>query len=532
MNRKERLRREESRGTRADMTMTLGRFRRVFCSFFFMAAAVVLSVAASVRMDAARVVISPRAKERSMRVNDPLPTNIIVVTNTNDSGSGSLREALAVASDGDTIDATGVSGTILLVSGQLNVDKDVTVSGPGANHLAVDGNAQSRVFDVNPGKTVTIDGLTVANGYADFGAGIYSHGAVLAVSNCIVSDNSGGGITNDEGALTVSNCIINGNSGSYGAGISNGAGPSGIATLTITNSLISGNSATSGGGGILNANAALTITESTISSNYGGGIYNTAGCAQGCSAGVTLSNSTLSANSSTGDGGAICNSSGRGASVWLNVENSTISGNSSSGNGGGISNAALQTFAGAGLVVTNTTISGNSAKGLGGGIYNSNNGGAASLEIGNVILNGGKSGENIFNNGGSVASLGYNLSSDDGGGALIGPGDQINTEPMLGPLQDNGGPTFTHALLPSSPAIDAGDPSFTPPPVFDQRGPDFFRVRNRRIDIGSFEVQAGSTATPTPTSTPTPSATPTPIVTPLPRETPTPRARPAAHPRP
>ena len=78
--------------------------------------------------------------------------------------------------------------------------------------------------------------------------------------------------------------------------------------------------------------------------------------------------------------------------------------------------------------------------------------------------------ENIFNNGGTVTSDGYNLSSDDGGGYLTGPGDQINTDPLLSPLQDNGGPTFTHALLPGSPAIDAGDPAFTPPPFNDQRG--------------------------------------------------------------
>ncbi len=69
--------------------------------------------------------------------------------------------------------------------------------------------------------------------------------------------------------------------------------------------------------------------------------------------------------------------------------------------------------------------------------------------------------------------LGIILRSDAGGGVLTGPGDQINTNPLLGPLQDNGGPTFTHALLPGSPAIDAGDPSFTPPFFYDQRGPDF-----------------------------------------------------------
>ena len=88
---------------------------------------------------------------------------------------------------------------------------------------------------------------------------------------------------------------------------------------------------------------------------------------------------------------------------------------------------------------------------------------------------------------------GYNLSSDDGGGYLTGPGDQINIDPLLGPLQNNGGPTFTHALLPGSPAIDAGDPNFTPPPSTDQRGCPFDRVFNGRIDIGSFETQPHAT---------------------------------------
>ena len=75
---------------------------------------------------------------------------------------------------------------------------------------------------------------------------------------------------------------------------------------------------------------------------------------------------------------------------------------------------------------------------------------------------------------------------------------------MLGPLQDNGGPTLTHALLPGSPAIDAGNPNFTPPPAFDQRGSPFVRVFNGRIDIGSFEVQPPRRLTPSPRSPPTP----------------------------
>jgi hypothetical protein len=68
-----------------------------------------------------------------------------------------------------------------------------------------------------------------------------------------------------------------------------------------------------------------------------------------------------------------------------------------------------------------------------------------------------------------------------------GDGDQIKTDPVLGPLKDNGGPTFIHALLPNSPAIDTGDANFSPPSLHDQRGPGFDRVVNARIDVGSFE---------------------------------------------
>src|SRR5205814_2506632 len=133
------------------------------------------------------------------------------------------------------------------------------------------------------------------------------------------------------------------------------------------------------------------------------------------------------------------------------------------------------------------------------------------VQLGDTILKAGLSGANIYNDGGTIISHGYNISSDNGGGFLTGPGDQTNTDPLLGPLQNNGGPTFTHALLPGSPAIEAGDPSFTPPPYYDQRGPVFWRVRNDRIDVGSFEVQQGTTPSPTPT--PTASPTPTPSAT-------------------
>ena len=224
------------------------------------------------------------------------------------------------------------------------------------------------------------------------------------------------------------------------------------------------------GGGILNGGGAtLTITDSTLSGNiggFGGGIFNTGTLA--------IVNCTVSGNAAS-EGAGIYNG------ATSTITNSTLSGNAAPGAGGGCVNLGT-------LQIANSTLSDNSS-GLGGGVFN-----IGTLQIGNTILNTGDSGANISNSGGTVTSLGYNLSSDDGGGFLTGPGDQINTDPMLGPLQDNGGPTFTHALLPASPAIDTGDPNFTPPPFFDQRGPGFDRVVNGRIDIGSFEVQTQTVA--------------------------------------
>src|SRR6266513_1585330 len=398
-------------------------------------------------------------------------TDTITVINTNDSGPGSLRQALVNVNDGDTInfDSSLNGQKITLTSGQLNLDKDVTISGPGAKNLAVDGNRRSRVFYVNPGKTVTIDGLTVANGSSDF---------------------YGGGIYNDSAALTVTNCVLSGNSAYSGGGIRNESANGG-ATLTVTNCTISSNSA-AGGGGIANLTSGGDATLMVI-------------------------NCTISENSGDYDGGdGIANYAYEG-DARLTITNSTISGNSA-GEGGGASNEAYNASI-ATLTITNSTLSGNSAGYGGGGI--DNYGGLAVVETKNTVFKAGGSGENIFNYAGTVTSLGYNVSSDDGGGFLTGAGDQINTDPLLGPLQDNGGPTFTHELLTGSPAIDAGDPSFTPPPDYDQRGAGYNRVANGRMDIGACEVQEGKPPPPSPTPTPTPS----PTLTPRPRPTPTPRPR-------
>jgi hypothetical protein len=452
------------------------------------------------------------------RVGNALPATIILVTNTNDSGPGSFRDALAVANDGDMIDATGVSGTILLTSGELQITHNVTINGPGAGNLAVNGNAISRVFE-NFASNVTISGFTITNGLpllpdSNGGGGILNHGGLTLSGSSIVNNNAGGvlpfgsdggGInSNGGGTLTVTNSVISGN----GSGVRHGGGinSDGGGALMVTNSVIINNSNGSGGG-IYADGAIVTVSNSTISGNLG--VCNAGGGIGTNNAQLTVMNSTISGNVAN-NGGPFCGPGAHGGGIacfgsgMLTVTNSTISGNSveavpgGSNDGGGVYNFAAT------LTVTNSTFSGNSAfQGQGGAILN-----MGDATIGDTVLNAVANGGTITN-AGTVTSLGYNLASDDGGGVLTGPGDQINTDPMLGPLQDNGGPTFTHALLPGSPAIDAGDPSFTPPPSRDQRGCPFARVFNGRIDVGSFEAQPPSPPCPTrPRPTPHPRPSP------------------------
>jgi len=220
--------------------------------------------------------------------------NIITVTNANDSGPGSLRQ-LADANDGDTINFA-VTGTIGLTSGELLVTKNITISGPSAENLAVNGNAKSTEFHVAPGETVTISGLTIINGYTTgFGGGIHNDHASLTLNNCTVTANNG--------------------SGSQGGGIYNDAENSGSASLEISNSSVTNNS----GGGIYNdalggGVATPSITDSSLNNNYSGGAILSRGwlctfCGHG-TATVQITNSSITGNGSTPYGGAIYTDTG------------------------------------------------------------------------------------------------------------------------------------------------------------------------------------------------------------------------------
>ncbi len=336
------------------------------------------------------------------------------VTNTNDNGPGSLRQAIADALAGDTINFNLGAGphTITLTTGELLIDKNVTINGSGADVLTVSGTNSFRIFHIISGPTVTISGLTITNGSA------------IDASPA----DSGGGIYNDHSTLTVTNCTLSGNTANTDGGGIFSDGSNGSATLTIANSTLTFNSA-----------------------NYGGGIYNKKGF--GGSATLTIRNSTLSDNAAGGGyGGGIYNDGAfSGGAAVLTIANSTFSGNSATSGAGGIFSDASNSGS-AQLVITNSTFSQNSAS-QGGGIYSISTG--ATLQIGNTILNAGSSGENILGDPGTVTSQGYNLSSDNGSGFLTATGDQINTDPKLKALGNYGGPTQTHLPLPDSPAIDA-----------------------------------------------------------------------------
>jgi len=241
----------------------------------------------------------------------------LTVTNTNDSGPGSLRQAIADAASGDIIAfAPGLTGTITLTSGELSINKDLTIIGPGAASLAISGNNASRVFRIFNGVTVSIYGVTIRNGNAadgggisntgtltlnnvivtsnaatDDGGGIYNAtGGTLTLTDVAISSNTatddGGGICVYDGTVTMTGVTINGNTaGGLGGGISNDR------TITLTNVTISGNTAGSRGGGFENADTAI-LTNVTISNNSGDGFLQ-----QGyASTNATLKNTLIANN--------------------------------------------------------------------------------------------------------------------------------------------------------------------------------------------------------------------------------------------
>ncbi len=381
-----------------------------------------------------------------------------------------------------------VTGTINLAGALPNLNSNIDIQGPGPELLTVrrDTGGNYRIFTVPLGATVQISGLTVSNGlvndngFGGNGGGI-SNGGNLTLESVVVSGNmiasdiggggSGGGIYNTGQFHLIGSRVENNRISSNPVAFSGGALGGGIAnyngSATIIDSTISGNHADvigigvddgdAYGGGISNINGTVSLDRSTVAFNgasvrwwsaYGGGIYNNRN--------LLMTNSTLTGNhvmGILGAGGGGIFSKGSMTAAAVTIRHSTLTDNVTIENWGQVYHLAAIAWSGT-MDIRNSILAGN----LG------------------TVLNG------------TLTASGHNLISNSSGGGGYAATDILDVDPMLATLADNGGPTFTHALLPGSPAIDAGDN--TGAPMWDQRGPGFPRVVNGTVDIGAFEVQS------------------------------------------
>ena len=416
-------------------------------------------------------------------------------------GSATLQDVITfdqAALSAEAGVAVGEPVTITLGGTQLEITDSLAIHGLGADILTIDADGRSRVFHVSGAETeVDLTGLTITGGAVTDanGGGVYIGSGTLTLTNSTVSGNSasdgGGGIYSESGTVTLTHSTVSGNSAAWGGGIDSQFG-----TAVLTNSTVSGNVAEDAGG-ISNWKGTVTLTNSTVSGNLaswvGGGIA-TRGT-------LALTNTTVSGNSATGErsldnrgGGGIYNEEGT-----VTLTNSTVSGNSAMDDyGGGIYNDLDGT-----LTLTNSTVSGNTAVDYGGGIYNDS--GTVTLNNTIVALNDAPTVADIvngtFTNNSSLVGLDplFVRNPSDGGD---GWGDDPATAGVDESANDDYGDL---RLLPTSPAIDAGDSALLPADEFDVDGDGDVaevlpmdlarhqRIRGPRVDIGAYEYAVTGT---------------------------------------
>jgi predicted outer membrane repeat protein len=480
-----------------------------------------------------------------------------LLDNTNESdGLTTLREAINLANSNGTTDeisfAAGLNGTLSLTLGQMPITESVTITGNGAANTVIDAQQLSRHFYLSGTTTsVTLDGLALRNGRTTIdgrslpsgetgssdgeGGAIHSIASgMLTIQNCLITDNSttgyrayggavyvydgdisivnsafstnfttgyqghGGAILVSKGTASIARSTFTGNTGliqahggaicvivgsvsvstsrfngnaAIGQGGSGGA-IAGFRDVSVNDSVFDGNTAKSAGGAVYGADN-ICVTSCEFSSNSATGIAGYGGAIAGAHHPVFVTNSTLSGNSTTGtfgDGGAIWTYSGA-----VTVSNSTIVGNTTSA--AGTQGGGIFTFDGATITTRNSIVAQNTdAAGTNPDIRVS-----GPLFVQNSL---------IGNN------LRTPLAEDQTGTSGNFIGTQVNPiDPLLGPLQDNGGPTLTHAPLRGSLAINSGSNALAVDPASgnavlttDQRGAGFARITQGVVDMGAIDV--------------------------------------------
>ncbi len=467
-------------------------------------------------------------------INTLAPTLLTPATFGDNPYSTSLRGVVvAFNHDPDAADHTinlG-SGTYRLTLGDLAVTSTAHtlvihgqgVSGPGAT--VIDAGGLSRIFRVvNPGTTVRFDNLVITHGRAAQGGGVYNGGGNLAFSNVVFDantaqgangtgydpyggdaaageDGSGGGLYSAGGSVSIADSTFSSNKavggkGEYGlSGLYGGPGGTGHGggfyagggSVTIARSMFVADSAVGGQGG---------DSSPYVSSRTPGGIGGVGRGGGGQIGGGTaaITNSTFASDSAVGGAG------GRGSAAGSNI----FAGHGGSGGpsqGGGLYSTGSAT-------VTNATFSSTALGGAGGaggaagtvypagpsGTAGTAQGGGLDVGGGSTTLNNsivaGTTGKEAVTSGGTLSGS-TNL-IQDGSGGLAGT---IVANPLLGALANNGGPTQTMALLPGSPAINAGTNAAANLPATDQRGTGFARILGVTVDIGAYESQTQAPVT-------------------------------------
>jgi hypothetical protein len=452
-------------------------------------------------------------------LEDRTTPSIFFVTNTNDSGAGSLRQAVIdannqVSPSPDTI-LFQTSGTIVLTSGEILIDDPVNITGPGSGKLIISGNNASRIFYIgNDALTsihVGLSGMTLVGGNAFNGSGgaIATENEDLQLTDVVVSGNRaqrGGGIMiGIDGRLTMDRSVVTGNTaagiggpssqeGTISYGLGGGLYLDGNSVTIIRDSTITGNSVSNGhGGGIyVDYYSHLLIQRSYLAFNNAFGGFSSGGGIQSFSVGIlTILDSTIANNFATGNGGGI-----NAANFEFQMVNSTVSGNTANNSGGGIHLDGYyygggsrpdggQPIGNSSAVIIASTIANNNAGYYGGGIYS-----LRDVAISNSIISGNTADtDDDLSNYYFDFSLNFSLVQNKGGANIInGAGNIFDVAALLGPLTDNGGPTPTHQLLCGSPGIHAGNNAFGDL-SFDQRG--FPRIAGAGQDMGAVEVEFG-----------------------------------------